>query len=295
MPGVDGVARLRNGPGPRGSEAGGTGGKQIPNPRFPPPLTPGRGVNKRRRVPSTAVVSITCPEGEYAAVLGEARSKIGLAELGIDSVIPRRGVTGALLLQISGEGREEKADKLASRMKEVLGAREGVRVARPSRQAEFRLSGLEESVTREELAMAVANAGCCGIDEVNAGRLHRAPGGVITAWVRCPVGAVNAIVNRGRITVGWVSARAEALEPRPLQCYKCHERGHVRATCRSLVDRSACCYRCGESGHQAKRCAAKQAKCAICEQLGRPSTHRTGGAACNPPKRRGVRGGCLNG
>lgn len=274
--------RPANGKGSRSRSRGaGGGGRNVG-----PPPTPGRGGNGRRRVPATAAVSITCPEGEYAAVLGEARSKIALAELGIDSLMPRRGVTGALLLQISGEGREGKADRLASRLREVLGEREGVRVARPSRQAELRLFGLEESVTREEMAAAVASAGNCGVREVDAGRLRRAPGGVITAWVRCPVRAANAVVSRGRITVGWVSARVEALRQRPLQCYRCHEGGHVRATCRSLVDRSACCYRCGESGHQARRCGAPQAKCEVCARAGRPSNHRTGGPACNPPKRR---------
>lgn len=53
---------------------------------------------------------MTCPEGENADVMLEARAKINLADIGIEAVRPRRGVTGALLLEITGEGREIKAD-----------------------------------------------------------------------------------------------------------------------------------------------------------------------------------------
>lgn len=52
-------------------------------------------------------------------------------------------------------------------------------MARPSRQEELRLSGLEESVTREKMVAAVAEADNCEVREVDAGRLRRAPGGVI--------------------------------------------------------------------------------------------------------------------
>lgn len=68
-------------------------------------------------MPNIATVSITCPDGEYAAVLGEARSKMDLTELGMESVKPRSGVTGSLLLEISGADRERKANELASRFR----------------------------------------------------------------------------------------------------------------------------------------------------------------------------------
>lgn len=204
---------------------------------------------------------------------------------------PRRGATGALLLEISGEEREKKADLLASRLRGVLGTREGVRVSRPSRQAEFRLTGLEESLTRDEVAAAVAKASNGVMGDVTVGPLRRAPGGLITVWVRCPLRVANAVLGKGRVVVGWVSARVEPLETRPLQCFKCHERGHVRAVCTSLVDRSNACYRCGADDHRARKCTASQALCALCAESGRPSNHRMGGPACNPPKKRGGVGG----
>lgn len=64
-----------------------------------------------------------------------ARATITLEELGIPDVRAKRAITGALLLEISGKGCEEKADQLFARMIEVL-KEEEVRVARPVRRTD---------------------------------------------------------------------------------------------------------------------------------------------------------------
>jgi hypothetical protein len=45
-----------------------------------------------------------------------------------------------------------------------------------------------------------------------------------TAWVQCPVEAALAISRIGKIQIGWVKARAEVLQDRPLQCFRCLEK-----------------------------------------------------------------------
>lgn len=77
----------------------------------------------------------------------------------------------------------------------------------------------------------------------------------------------------------------EALEKRPLQCFRCMEKGHVKAQCCGNVDRSKQCYRCGTPGHLARDCAAP-VHCSVCADLGRPAEHRVGSRACKAPKKK---------
>lgn len=70
------------------------------------------------------------------------------------------------------------------------------------------------------------------------------------------------------------------LPERGTQCFRCLEKGHIRAECKSNVDRSDSCYRCGNSGHIARQCT-NNARCPICESRGLAANHRLGGKACN--------------
>ncbi|RLU15087.1 hypothetical protein DMN91_012974 [Ooceraea biroi] len=70
------------------------------------------------------------------------------------------------------------------------------------------------------------------------------------------------------------------LEPRPLQCYKCLEVGHVQQRCPNQTNRGDRCYRCGGTGHGARNCPAEAPHCPLCTDLGRPAGHRLGGPAC---------------
>lgn len=81
-----------------------------------------------------------------------------------------------------------------------------------------------------------------------------------------------------------MNARIEALEPILLQCYKCLEKGQVRAQCGN-GDRAACCYRCGKEGHIARDCKSP-VRCPICASLKRPDGHKADSRACMAPKRR---------
>lgn len=77
----------------------------------------------------------------------------------------------------------------------------------------------------------------------------------------------------------------EALERRPLQCFRCLEKRHTRAQCGGGPDRSKRCYQCGEPGHAAKDCRAP-ARCPVCADLGQSANYRAGSKSCTPPKRR---------
>ncbi|CAK1598206.1 unnamed protein product [Parnassius mnemosyne] len=258
-------------------------------------LTPSpRGRKKRRktemRTPASAAVTVTLPKDSvltYAKVMGEAKARIQLAELGIDSVRQKRAVTGGLLLEIAGQDCNSKADKLAAKLREVF-CDLNVRISRPIKMSDIRLKDLDDAVSPCEIAAAIAELGGCSVDDIKVGDVRRTPTSMGTCWMRCPVTAVRKLITEGRVRIGWGSTRVELLESRPMHCYRCLEKGHVGSKCPNEVDRSTRCYACGEPGHRANQCTASVLKCPVCSDLGRPSNHRLG-KQCAQPAKRGVR------
>lgn len=233
----------------------------------------------RMRPPRAAAVTLTCPPGQYAEVLGKARKEIKLEELGVPALRPKRALTGALVLEIPGPDGAAKAKLLKDKLQAMVGEMEGVRVARPVKSVELRIKDLLEDTTEDEVRQAIVAAGECDRDDVKVGAIRATTSGLFTAWARCPIAAANKIAGKGRIPIGWTSARVDMLAARPLACFRCLEQGHVQANCRSPVDRRNACYRCGQPGHMARDCMARPC-CPICSEAGRPAVHRVGGEAC---------------
>jgi hypothetical protein len=242
------------------------------------------------RPPTTSAITVNVPAGSnvnIAEVMGTLKTRIGPAEFGLDAgVRPRRAATGGLVLEIAGPDRETKADLLANRMREILADTDAI-IVRPVKCGELRVLDLDESITPLEIAAAVAEAGGCSTADVKVGDIKPSPKRLGTEWVRCPLGAIRKISSVKKLRVGWISVRVEPLAPRPLQCYRCLELGHVRAKCpNNATDRSGRCFACGEIGHKASACVAKTHRCPVCSDLGRPADHRLGSKKCSPPKKK---------
>jgi len=60
-----------------------------------------------------------------------------LVSLEIEGMRARRAVTGAQIFEIGGPDNVRIADALAARLREILGDREGVKIARPVQTAEM--------------------------------------------------------------------------------------------------------------------------------------------------------------
>lgn len=220
---------------------------------------------QKRKEPKTAVVTITCADNKYGEVIKEAKSKIVLAELNIgDGMRCKRAVTGACLFEIPGPDGQEKARSLEQRLQDVFRDRSDVKVARPKKTAELRVTDLDDSVGGLDVVGVISNVGGCSVSDIRAGGINRAPNGLGTLWLRCPLSAANRVSQMGRIQVGWCSAKVSLLEMRPLQCYRCLEVGHVQANCRNKKDRRTQCYRCGQDGHIARECEATSPRCTVC-------------------------------
>lgn len=89
----------------------------------------------------------------YADILKNSKRNININELGIEETRIRRTMAGSLLIQVAGEKSKEEADALAERMRNIVGSE--TRVARPSRKAEIKISGLDEDTTPEEVIEVV--------------------------------------------------------------------------------------------------------------------------------------------
>jgi electron transfer flavoprotein alpha subunit len=263
----------------------GNGAKSLGNPKAAKNTPPARSKARKLRPPRSAAIVLTLrPDAEekgvtYGQVLARAKESINLESLGISAVKFKRAATGARVLEVPGTASGEKADSLAKELAEKLG--QDVRISRPVMSAELRLTQLDDSVSTGEVVAAVAKAGGCEESHIKAGEIRQDVSGLGSIWLRCPVAAAKKVVeaDRGRLQVGWVRATVKLLDKRPMRCFKCLEKGHVRAQCASEVDRSNVCYRCGKPGHRAGECSAPP-HCVVCADAGKKADHGLGSKPC---------------
>lgn len=149
------------------------------------------------------------------------------------------------------------------------------------KMAVIRIRDIEESLTKrkEKITEAVASVGGCTPVEVSVGNFSDGPRRSTEMLARCPLAAAIKATATERIQIGCVQSRVELLAARPLICFKCSEREHVRNPCRSSEDRSSYCYRCGDPRPRAKECTG-QPSCRVCEKACSLHNHKVGGPAC---------------
>jgi len=141
---------------------------------------------------------------------------------------PRRMTTGGLLLEIPGGNAAQRADQMASRLRELFPERS--RISRPVRKVELRLTGFDESVTPVEIATAISNfTGGCEAGDVRVGTIRSSRDGLRT--VQAPAAAGVPIAEKGSVDLGWAQARAILLKGRPPRCFQCLAPGHVQQRC----------------------------------------------------------------
>jgi hypothetical protein len=221
----------------------------------------------------------------YGDVLAKAKKSIGsLSVFGVGPAKFRTGVTGARIIELPKQTTAAQADQLAEKIGAAIG--EQAKVTRPVKTADIKVTGLDDSVTPEELRAALAEQAGCPVEQVKVGKVHAGIRGVGAAFASCPVDAVRRLVEKNQITVGWSSASIQLIEQRPMRCYRCMGMGHPVQKCPSAKDRSNLCFRCGCEGHMAATCTAAL-RCAVCTAAGKPAGHRMAGINCNLPPVKG--------
>lgn len=129
------------------------------------------------RLPKGEAVVVTAPPGcglTVADAMRRVRENVSLEGLGIASVQFKRARTGGLILEVQGDDSRLKADCLAAKMVATL-ADTGVRITRPAKLLKFRVAGLDESVSSEEMHAALCRACECPEGDITVGRIQRNP------------------------------------------------------------------------------------------------------------------------
>lgn len=247
------------------------------------------GIRKGKE-PNIAAIIMNCTPGKGNEIMREARRKINLNEIGINEGMKcRKAITGATMFEIAGKDRDKKAKLLEEKLRETFTGREDIKIYRPVKTTEVKITDMEESTSSGEIVEAIIRIGDCKFTDIKISGMRMNGNGMATAWIRCPTSTANRMMEEGGVKIGWVKAKVTLLRARPLQCYKCMQFGHVRQYCNGQEDNTNRCYRCGENGHKAARCGARSPKCYLCEKRGRNSEHRMGGPACFEARGKGWR------
>ncbi|XP_045452676.1 uncharacterized protein LOC123661781 [Melitaea cinxia] len=281
---------------PTGKPAAASSARPAAKPTAKPTKQPGRPATKatvkaKFKAPKTAAVVVqlqpaAVEKGQtYDSIFRSAEDTVKLEELGIERILFRHTATGARMLEIPGSDKEEKADRLASRLREALS--DVATVVRPVKTAQVRISGLDDTATPERVAAAVAKATSSDVGMVRVGAIRSGFGGMGSTVVTCPVSVAKALTEGGRLLIGWSSVRVSALEALPMRCFKCMGLGHTRPKCPASVDRGDLCFKCGNAGHKVASCPEKTPRCVVCAEGGKPSGHIMCGRRCRPATSKG--------
>lgn len=98
-----------------------------------------------------------------------------------------------MIIEIPGAESTEKAKNLAHRLKEIMPE---IKITRPTVKADMRISGLDDSTTKDEVQSIIAEKGDCTLDDVKIGEIRWMPNGLGTVWLQCPLNAANKIVDK---------------------------------------------------------------------------------------------------
>lgn len=107
--------------------------------------------------------------------------------MGIETSHIRKTANDGIVIEILGNDRVNKADRLKDKVAEVLGT--SAKVSRPCIKGELRLVDFGDSVVADEVADVVAAAGGCKSADVKVGTLRAMTNGLFSAWVQCPLGS----------------------------------------------------------------------------------------------------------
>lgn len=129
------------------------------------------------------------------------REKISLTDLKIEKTRLRRAVNGGYLIEITDSGCVDKAKALEEKVRTIL-PMDKVVVARPVRTGELRFMGLDDTITSEEVADFIIDAGKCNEGKVKVGAIQAVKNGLYTAWARCPLAVAAVIARRKKVPIG---------------------------------------------------------------------------------------------
>lgn len=97
-------------------------------------------------------------------------------------------------------------------------------------------SGLANSMTAEDVRLAIQVKTGCNADNIKVGTIRPGSGGLSAVWVNCLIALAKILGDVGRILVDFVSAKVTMLTVRKMRCFKCLAAGHTRMKCGCYFD-----------------------------------------------------------
>lgn len=186
----------------------------------------------KRKAPKGSVVAVTGRKEDffYADALKTARDKISLDDLGIDRSRIRRAANGGILIEIVGVDSGLKADRLAVKLKDVIGI--DANVARPIARGDIKLYNMDDSISSDEVCSWLAEIGDCSQGLIKSSNISRQRNGLHSIFINCPLILAIKVAKMGKIRLGWSSVGVELLKKRPIKCFRCWHFGHLKNTCK---------------------------------------------------------------
>lgn len=153
-------------------------------------------------------------------------------------------------------GNSEEAEKLADRMRQVIGVDETV--GRPIRKTPVLLLGIREWMSPEDITREVLMADESLLetqvlvrDNIGGGRVAR---------LEVPMAAALRLAENKTVKIGWSRCRVKLLEHKSPKCFKCCNIGHVASTCPEQTVQAKRCFRCRQAGHLIKDCSGPKSR-----------------------------------
>ncbi|VVC87192.1 unnamed protein product, partial [Leptidea sinapis] len=98
------------------------------------------------------------------------------------TVLPEAAGKGLTYAAVIKKARDTLASEFGSKLRRVLADSEGVRVARPTKCAEMRISGLDDSVFVDDVRVAIQSKTGCSSDNLRVGTIRPGQGGLGAVW-----------------------------------------------------------------------------------------------------------------
>ncbi|XP_033362899.1 uncharacterized protein LOC117241007 [Bombus vosnesenskii] len=196
----------------------------------------------------------------------------------------RKTIAGGVILEVPEDQGREKAAAVAAQLTRALDPNE-IRVATPYRAAEARVSLIDIATIKAEIQNTLARKSSCKPEDIRLGEIRPARNGLGTVWIRGPASAVRKLTQAGKVAIGWSTAKVEAIEWRPLQCYRCLGIGHTGKTCTAKEDKGTCSSYAANQGTRREHALLRARNACSARRLEHRQCTGWGGPACAPSKK----------
>ncbi|XP_026746894.1 uncharacterized protein LOC113508120 [Trichoplusia ni] len=228
------------------------------------------------RAPRSEAVTLTLQPGAaergvtYQSVIAEAKAKIKLSDLGLQSVTVRQTVTGARLFE-GGRCCERQRRKGGRSGRQNEGGpqprgRPGLQTGENRRGADHRSGRFRDP---EEVVAAVARSGECPRIGCGPATYAPTPPDSAQSGFGAPVASAKKIGLSWRSEGGLGCSEGKTPATPGFEVLPVSGKGaRPGQSGTSAADRSGLCYRCGQPGHKAAQCSAAL-NCCLCSAAGK--------------------------